>query len=183
VVGPGELAGGPLRGADIGRPRRAAITDAVLRAAPGIRANAVRRPAATLVVQLDHDEPPGLLAAVHGGRRQPHLAVTIRDGVPVIGPLVPAGGRPCLHCVELHRRERDAGWPGPAPRPRAGEAEPCGVATVLAATALATAEALAHLDGGRPQTLGSAIEIAGPGRLRRRSWPPHPACPCHRQAG
>jgi hypothetical protein len=35
TVAPEELAGGPLTGADIGRPRRDAITDAVTRAAPG----------------------------------------------------------------------------------------------------------------------------------------------------
>jgi hypothetical protein len=52
------------------------------------------------------------------------------------------------------------------------------VASLLAATGFATAEALAHLDGGRPQTLGTAVEITAPGRTRRRSWPPHPACPC-----
>jgi hypothetical protein len=175
VVGPGELPGGPLRGADLGRPRRAAIADAVLRAAPGQRAAAVRRPAATLIVQLDHDDPRDLLTTA-----RPHLAVTIREGVPVIGPLVRAAGGPCLHCVDLHRRDRDAAWPGPAPRPLS---EPCAVATLLAATAYATAEALTHLDGGEPQTLGTAVEITAPGRVRRRSWPPHPACPCAASPG
>ena len=242
LVGPGELAGGPLRGADLGRPRREAISDAVLRAAPGLRSPGVRRPAApspaappptapppaaalhnagpavsspdaplpdaalpdaalpdaalpdatpiaattrtaslaaatspgaTLVVRLDRDGPPDPL-----GDRRPYLAVTIREGTPVIGPLVPAAGGTCLRCIDLHRTDRDATWPGPAPRPRAEPAEPCTVVTLLAATAYATSEILAHLDGGEPETLGAAVEIAGPGRARRRSWPPHPACLC-----
>jgi hypothetical protein len=168
LVTPGELAGGPLRGTDLGRPRREAISDAVLRAAPGLRSHSVRDPAATLVVPLNQDGPPGV----------PHLAVTIREGTPVIGPLVPASGRPCLHCLDLHRQDRDAGWPGSPGRLLPEAAQPCTVAVVLAATAFATAEVLTHLDGGRPQTLGTAVEIIAPGRTRRRRWPPHPACRC-----
>jgi hypothetical protein len=59
--------------------------------------------------------------------------------------------------------------------------QPCTVATLLAATAYATAEALMFLDGATPETLGAAVEITAPGRFRRRSWPPHPACGCTRR--
>jgi hypothetical protein len=121
-----------------------------------------------MVVKLDHSDLPA----------EPHLAVTIRDGTPVIGPFVPAGGRPCLRCLDLHRRDRDPAWPGPPRRPLPEGLQPCAVATLLAATAFATAEVLTHLDGGRPQTLGASVEIASPGRTRRRRWPPHPSCRC-----
>lgn len=168
TVGPGELAGGPLRGADLGRPRREAISEAVLRAAPGLRSFPVRDPAATLVVRLGHDGPPGV----------PHLAVTVREGVPVIGPFVPAAGGPCLRCLDLHRQDRDAAWPGHPRRPLLDAVEPCAVATLLAATAFATAEALTHLDGGRPDTTGATVEITTPGHTRRRTYLPHPACHC-----
>jgi hypothetical protein len=226
TVGPGELAGGPLRGTDLGRPRRKAISDAVLRAAPGLRSHSVRAataphehphpepathpqlepdsaapaapagdradlrsplrdsaarrpsspehsPAATVVVQLDHYGRPGV----------PHLAVTIRDGTPVIGPFVPATGGPCLTCLDLHRKDRDPAWPGPPRRPLFEAVEPCAVATLLAATAFATAEALTHLDGGRPQTVGTSVEITAPGRTRRRRWTLHPACQCAADGG
>jgi hypothetical protein len=119
-------------------------------------------------VQLDHYGRPGV----------PHLAVTIRDGTPVIGPFVPATGGPCLSCLDLHRKDRDPAWPGPPRRPLFEAVEPCAVATLLAATAFATAEVLTHLDGGHPQTLAAAVEIIAPGRTRRRRWPPHPACRC-----
>ena len=109
-------------------------------------------------------------------KQQPHLAVTIREGSAVIGPLVGARGRPCLHCLDLHRRERDAAWPGSV----SAGVEPCAVSTVLAATAYAVAEALAFLDGGAPETTGATAEIRAPGRVRRRSWPPHPECACAR---
>lgn len=175
LVGPDELAGGPLRGTDVDRPRRDSVIEAMSRAAPGT-ASGVRREAATLVVQLDPDQPASLLAAAHAARRQPHLAVTIREGAAMIGPLVSAAGAPCLQCLELHRRERDSDWPGPPPR-HAG-AEPCAVTTLLAATAFATAEVLTFLDGGKPETEGATVEITTPGRVRRRTWPPHPTCPC-----
>ncbi|NMO50512.1 hypothetical protein HH310_04800 [Actinoplanes sp. TBRC 11911] len=176
----GELPAGPLREADVGQARRVAVAEAVSRAVPQTQTHPVRRGSATLVVQLDHDEPVALLAAAHAQRRQAHLAVTIREGVPVIGPLVPPAGGPCLSCLDLHRRDRDAGWPGVS-RPDA--LEPCAVPTLLAATAYATAEALTFLDGGSPETLGAATEISGPGRVRKRSWSPHPRCTCTRRPG
>ena len=178
AVQPGELAGGPLRGTDVGRARCEAVSEAVLRAAPGVQAHGVRKTPATLVLQLDHDEPAALLAEAHARRRQPHLAVTIREAAVVVGPLVPAVGGPCLACLELHRRERDAAWPGPG---RTDGPEPCAVTTLLAATAYAAAEALTFLDGATPETLGASVEISAPGRVRRRTWPPHPDCDCTRR--
>lgn len=181
AVGPAELPGGPMRAADVGRPRGEAIAEAVRRAAPGAETHAVRRGGASLVVQLGHDQPTALLAAGHARRRQAHLAVTIRDGCPVVGPLVRPSGAPCLNCLMLHRRDRDAGWPEPATAQiTAPPIEPCSVATLIAATAYVTAEALAFLDGGTPETLGVTVEITAPGSFRRRTWPPHPACPCVR---
>ncbi|MEV6298297.1 hypothetical protein AB0M02_02705 [Actinoplanes sp. NPDC051861] len=181
TVGPDELTGGPLTPADVGSPRRTAVADAILRTAPATDVRGVRRIAASLVVQLAHDEPTALIAAGHAARRQPHLVVAIRDGVAVIGPLVPAGGVPCLNCVDLHRRERDSGWPGALTPPSPDATEPCAVATLLAATAFAAGEALAYLDGRTPETLGAAVEISAPGRFRRRTWPPHAYCDCHRR--
>jgi len=177
-VQPGELAGGPLLADDVGRPRREAIADALPRSAKKNKDAAVRAGAPFLLVQLDHDEPTALRSAVLAGRRHPHLAVTVREGVAVIGPLVPAAGRPCLNCLDLHRRERDAGWPGAVSR-RSGE-EPCTVATLLAATAYAVSEVLLFLDGDVPQTIGATAEVTSPGRVRRRSWVPHPECSCAR---
>ena len=173
-----DLPGGPLRPADLGLPRRAAIAAAVQRAAPGTETRPMRRGTAELTIQLGYEQPVALLAAGHASRRQPHLAVALREGVAVIGPLVPATGGPCLNCLEMHRRDRDAGWPGGLAWLGDDNPEPSTIATLLAAVAYATAEALAFLDGGSPETIGAAVEIAGPGHFRRRSWPPHPGCGC-----
>ncbi|GAA2682452.1 ThiF family adenylyltransferase [Actinoplanes palleronii] len=182
MVGPGDLAGSALRTGDLGSPLHSAVAAAIVRAAPGTQVGEIRRgTAVSLVVQLAHEQPAALVAAGHANRRQPHLAVRIRDGAAIVGPFVPATGGPCMNCLELHRRERDPDWPGSPAPPGPDAAEPCTVATVLSATGQATAEVLEFLDGGTPATLGAAIEITAPGRTRRRAWPPHPGCSCHRR--
>jgi hypothetical protein len=168
-----DLPAGPLRAGDIGRVRGEAVASALASATPKIDTRAVRRGAAALTVQLGYDQPTALLAAAHARRAQPHLALAIREAIAVVGPFVPATGAPCLNCVDLHRRDRDTGW-----SPAAADAEPCTVATLLAATAYATAEALTFLDGGTPETLGATVEISTAGRFRRRTWRPHPGCDC-----
>jgi hypothetical protein len=173
-----DLPGSPLQVADLGLPRRAAVAAAVQRAAPGTLTRQLRRGSATLTVQLSYDQPVALVAAGHASRRQPHLAISIREGAAVVGPFVPPAGGPCLQCLDLHRRDRDPGWPELMVQLTPQAPEPCSVTTLLTATAYATAEALAFLDGGLPETVGAAVEISAPGRFRRRSWPTHPACGC-----
>jgi hypothetical protein len=134
---------------------------------PLTAADAGRPRAAAVVSALARTAP-----AVHTG----DLRRGLREGVPAVGPYVPATGAPCLNCIDLHRRDRDPGWTGFLP----ATAEPCAVATVLAATALATAESLAVIDGDIPQTRGVTIEVHSPGVLRRRTWHPHPSCRCAR---
>jgi hypothetical protein len=176
VVTGADLPGSPLRAGDIGRPCAEAVAAVVELAAPGTVTQGVRKPKPDLIIQLDHDQPVALRAAAHARRRQPHLAVTMREAAAIVGPLVPAVGGPCLNCVDRVRRDRDDRWPELSARP-AGP-EPGSVATILAAIAYATAEALTFLDGGRPDTLGASVEIYAPGRVRRRSWPSHPGCGC-----
>ncbi|MEJ3743894.1 hypothetical protein WEI85_11445 [Actinomycetes bacterium KLBMP 9797] len=177
-----DTVGGPLDSSDVRRPRGAAVVEAVTRAAPGVETRPVRRGRPSLVVQTGSDRPAALMAAGFAQRRQAHLAIGVRDGTAIIGPLVPPGGAPCLNCLELHRIDRDPAWPAIAAQ-LAGDGVPevCGTSTVLAAVAYATAEVLSFLDGESPDTLGAAVEITAPGRTRRRAWPPHPACDCARR--
>jgi bacteriocin biosynthesis cyclodehydratase domain-containing protein len=178
-VEPADVVGSGLVTADVRRPRTAAAADAIARAAPGTETRPVRRGRASLVVQAGSDRPAGLLAAGFAQRRQAHLLVGMRDATPVVGPLVRAGGSPCLNCLDLHRQDRDPAWPELAAQ-LAGRppAEPCTAPTLIAAVAYAAAEVLAFLDGGAPETVGAAAEISAPGRIRRRAWPPHPGCGC-----
>jgi bacteriocin biosynthesis cyclodehydratase domain-containing protein len=160
------------------------LAEAIARAAPGTRTGPVRRQETSFVVQVGTTGPANLVAAGYARRRVAHLAVTVRDGTPVIGPLVPPTGAPCLNCIDLHRQDRDPGWPELAAQLATPAREPCGAAAALTAAGLAAGEVLSWLDGDTPATLGASIEVIAPARLRRRSWPPHPSCPClRRRAG
>ncbi|MEV4757765.1 hypothetical protein AB0J86_21990 [Micromonospora sp. NPDC049559] len=205
-VEPVDAAGGGLLATDVRRPRADAVAEAIRRVAPGTETRPVRRGAASLVVQVGADRPAELLAAAYAQRRQPHLLLGLRDGVPVIGPLVRAGqphlllglrdgvpvigplvrasGTPCLNCLDLHRQDRDPGWPGLAAQLAAGQGpQPCATATLIAAVGYALGQVLGFLDGGRAEVEGGSAEVTGPGEIRRRFWPPHPACRCGRRRG
>ncbi len=69
----------------------------------------------------------------------PHLAVRVRDGTGLVGPLVIPGVTSCLRCADMHRSDRDAAWPVIATQlcRTVGTADR---ATVLATAALALNE-------------------------------------------
>lgn len=197
VVQSGDTITGGLLASDLGRPRSEAVAEAIQRAAPGTDTRPVRRGEATFVVQTGAVGPARLHAATYARYRLAHLLAMVRDGTAVVGPLVPPAGAPCLNCCDLHRNDRDPAWPAlaaqlatePAADPAQATAEPCAASTILAAAGFAAGEVLAFLDGRvagsgvePPQTLGATVEIAAPGRHRRRTWPPHPDCDCaHRR--
>jgi hypothetical protein len=146
----------------------------------------LRRLDTTFVVQVGTTAPASLQAIAYRQHRLAHLAVCLRDGTAVLGPLVPPRGAPCLNCIELHRKDRDPAWPSLAAQlaagapPRADVTEAGAAATVLAAASYAAAEVLRYIDGDTPHTLGVTIELAAPGVERRRTWSPHPGCDCLR---
>ncbi|MEJ5915172.1 hypothetical protein [Pseudokineococcus sp. 1T1Z-3] len=84
---------------------------------------------------------------------RPHLAVVLGVRSAVVGPFVLPGRTPCLRCVELHRGDRDPEWPRVATQ--LAYPSTCGgedswpredVVLVRLVSALAVAQALAHLD-------------------------------------
>jgi hypothetical protein len=174
---------GGLLPADAHRSRASAAADAVRRAAPEAVLTPLRQGTATFVVRVG--SRPGSALATRGVRQRtaPRLDVYLRDGIVVVGPLVLPGGSPCGQCLELHRRDRDSAWPALAAQLATGRdsAEACAVTTALAGAAYAVEEVLRHTDGRPVRTVGATVEIAGPGSARRRSWPAHPRCDCHRR--
>ena len=167
----------------VGRPRAEAAAEAVLAVAPPMMTAppAWRRP--DLVVLTDtapHD--PGLTAELvrHG---TPHLAVQVREGVAVVGPLVLPGRSSCLRCADLHRADLDPAWPKLAAQ-LAGSAPHAELASTQAAAALAGTQVLAVLAGpgtglGPPPVWSATLELDPlQGSLRRRPWPVHPRCGC-----
>jgi bacteriocin biosynthesis cyclodehydratase domain-containing protein len=178
----GDAAPAGLLPGDAHRPRGVAAADAVRRAAPDAQLTPLRPSGATFAVLVGFSAPAALTALAHANRRLAHLAVTIRDGAVVVGPLVRPGRTACLNCLDLHRRDRDPAWPTVSAQLHTtpDTAEPVAATTLLVGAAYAAAEVLSHIDGGEPVTLGATVEIDRPGHETRRQWVAHPACGCVR---
>jgi hypothetical protein len=149
---------------------------------------AVTAAEADLVVLSDNlIADPHMLRDLHS-QGVAHLAVRVRDGVGLVGPLVIPGVTSCLGCADLHRRDRDAAWPAVAAQLR----DTVGVAdrpTLLATAALALSQVNRVIgavrgsesgpDPGPPQALNATLEFdVHAGSIVARQWPKHPLCSC-----
>jgi bacteriocin biosynthesis cyclodehydratase domain-containing protein len=113
-----------------------------------------------------------------------HLAVRVRDGTGLVGPLVVPGVTSCLGCADLHRRDRDAAWPAVAAQLR----DTVGVAdraTLLATAALALSQvnrvigAVRGSESEPPSSLNATLEFdVHAGSIMVRQWRRHPLCSC-----
>ena len=119
----------------------------------------------------------------------PHLLATTYERVGVVGPLVVPGQTPCLRCLDLHRVDRDSGWPMVSAQlaaPGRGLRSPaavsaCDVVLATAVAACAAMTALTFVDRADRQSelFGAMLELRPPlDRVRRRSWTSHPQCGC-----
>jgi bacteriocin biosynthesis cyclodehydratase domain-containing protein len=112
----------------------------------------------------------------------PHLAVHLRDGCGVVGPLVLPGHSSCLRCADITRAAHDPDWLHLAAQllGSAGYAEP---AMIHATTALALSEiesAITASEATPPVSLFSTLEIdLVPYRITTRRWPRQTSCSCH----
>jgi bacteriocin biosynthesis cyclodehydratase domain-containing protein len=114
----------------------------------------------------------------------PHLLTAVREVTGVVGPFVYPGASACRRCLDLHRRDRDPGWPVIAAQlstdSRRYRPAACDVVLASQIASICAAQVLQHLDGGYPTTRNGTLEIRLPDwRVRRRSWQPHPSCGCH----
>lgn len=171
-----DLGFGGLAPGDLQQRRALAVAAEVRRSAPDTDTGPVR--AANLIVQVGSRRPANLEALSY--RSIPHLAVAVRDGRVLVGPLVRPGNAPCLNCLDLHRQDRDPAWAAihaqlSTARP---DTEACETAIALVGVGVVVAESLDFLDGRLPRSIAATIEVAGPGDQRRRTWEPHPDCDC-----
>jgi bacteriocin biosynthesis cyclodehydratase domain-containing protein len=139
---------------------------------------------ADLVVLADNlVVDPRMLRDLHS-QGVAHLAVRVRDGTGLVGPLVVPGVTSCLVCADLHRRDRDAAWPAVAAQLR----DTVGVAdraTLLATAALALSQvnrvigAVRGAESDPPTSLSATLEFdVHAGSIEVRQWPRHPLCSC-----
>lgn len=167
---------------DEGRRFGTSVAAAVHRAAPECDAGPLPegRRADLIVVAVDEPVPTDLRESLHA-RGTPHLVAHSGADHGVVGPLTLPGVASCLRCADLHRLDRDEAWTALAvqlsvPR-RHGPPSDVGLASLIGS--VAALQALAFVDGEEPATVEGTLEIALPDwRVRRRSWPAHPACDC-----
>jgi bacteriocin biosynthesis cyclodehydratase domain-containing protein len=118
-----------------------------------------------------------------GRRRFPHLAVSAREAIGTVGPLVRPGVSACLRCLDLRRADLDPAWPLILAQLARRQADPvaCDAALAAAVAAQAAAQALHFIDepAATSPAESATLELVQPGwEWRRRAWPPHPSCTC-----
>lgn len=128
---------------------------------------------------------PPLRLALHRAHT-PHLAVSIQDGIGVIGPLVLPGHSSCLRCADLYRSELDPEWPTLAAQlaavPPGDDPELVALTAALARQEISEIAArLADPAGGAPQTVDHRLHLhLRPAGTSLIGAPMHPRCTCHR---
>ncbi|GAB3565497.1 ThiF family adenylyltransferase [Amycolatopsis endophytica] len=166
---------------DIGRSRTAAAADAIRRANSATvtrRLRDGRNP--ELAVLADAVVPAPELVRQLMQEKIPHLAVRVREGIGIVGPLVYPGRSSCLGCADLIRRSMDERWPTVAGQ-LAGRSQPADLVSVQATAALATGQVLRALGraDGIPPGWNTTLEIDPyECTIYHRPWPPHPSCSC-----
>lgn len=173
---------GGATSADVGQPLHAvaaARVEAARMAPPVQRADRPPPDLRILVARAPIIDPQS--AADGGADGVPLLAVHARDLTGVVGPLVIPGVSACLHCLDLHRADRDPQWPVVAAQlaaRRSAATQPVALLAVLAAHAVT--QSLAYIDGAaRLTTRNGTLELSAPEwNVRRRGWLPHADCGC-----
>lgn len=146
---------------------------------PAERPAAVSRPDLAILVGQQPPEAASRLVM----DRIPHLAVSAGEAIGIVGPLVIPGQTACLRCLDYCRAGNDPCWPLILAQLASRRPDPpaCDAALAAAVAAQAAAQALTAIDQ-RPASCAAAngtLELVLPGwQWRRRTWAPHPACPC-----
>jgi hypothetical protein len=181
---PDDCAPGGIEADDVGATRAQAARRAIHRVSASTSTDELDGVAPDVVVlapvgSLDTDRVDDLVRA-----GVPHLLAAVREVTGVVGPFVFPGASACRRCLDLHRCDRDPGWPMVAAQlstdPRGFRPAACDVVLAGQVASICAAQVLHHLDGGYPATRNGTLEIRLPDwRVRRRTWPPHPSCGCH----
>ena len=191
VAGVADAVPGGLSPADDGRPRAVGAVEAARRAGAASAEGAVRPPdgidcqrADFAVLALDWWlSPAPLVLDLFAGAGLPYVLTGVRETYGVVGPLVVPGRTACPRCIDLHRADRDPGWPVVAAQlstEARGGSPACDVTLAVAVAALTAGQVLAHLSGsGAARCVDATLELRLPAwRTRRRTWRVHPGCAC-----
>lgn len=177
---PADCVPGGLRLAHLGRSRREAVGELVTGFAAAV-APALRPPQVAVLTDTASADPRVRRRLTDA--RVPHLVATVRETTGVVGAFVLPGRSACLQCQDLHRTDRDPGWPVLAAQLAATArplVEACDAVLATAVACWAAREVLGFVDeSARPATVNGSLELSATDwRWRRRGWSPHPKCGC-----
>ena len=155
-----------------------------LLSAAGLRVGDDRRPAVVLVLGVGELRRDALDPLVRTG--VPHLPVRLVEGTAVVGPFVDPGRTACLRCLDAHQCVDDprAGILADRHAAAAGDRqdgvpEPVDTALATIAVAWAVRDLVTYVEGGRPTTWSSTVELTPTlTEVTRAEWLRHPACGC-----
>lgn len=115
------------------------------------------------------------------------LPVVVQSVRILVGPWTGLPGCPCLHCLDLGRRDRDTAWPALAAAfedPLRSDDPPVHDPVVLDLACALTQVLVSTVTGGLPIAAGTGYEVGAPSpHLVTRRWPVHPTCPWHGSGG
>lgn len=188
VVTPEDVGSGYLA-ADVGTERATAAAQSVERCADSVRTAALpdgTMPDLAVLADCAVPDPPLVASLLMSGTT--HLLVHAREGSGIVGPLVFPHTTSCLHCLDLHRTDRDPAWPMVAAQ-LVGHTQQADLPTASAAASFAAGQALRVLDDGpscsqagegHAQAVSNGAIELNPfdAELRRRQFVPHPDCDC-----
>lgn len=114
-------------------------------------------------------------------RDVPHLPVVLTDSGVVVGPVIRPGAGPCLHCLELHRRDADSAWPAIATQllGRRSLVESATAASEVAALVARVVFGELEVEGGGFADAATSIRLdATTGDRTTTEWAVHAECGC-----
>jgi bacteriocin biosynthesis cyclodehydratase domain-containing protein len=178
---PSDLAPGGLCKTDLGSARGPAVAAAIARTAPEVNTSDDDQALPDLVVLTGTGPPDEMLIRCLMLNRIPHLAVRAAEAIGVVGPLVVPGKSACLRCIDMTKAAADPAWPRILAQSQQATPHACDTVLAAATSALASAQALAFIDGAGPEPAAAngTLELVLPNwEWRRRTWRAQPACNC-----
>jgi hypothetical protein len=115
---------------------------------------------------------------------RPHLLLALGDGIVRVGPFVVPGHTACLRCLDAHHGEQDPRRSlvlhqyAASRAPRVGVPDPIPHDLLDLALVWAVRDLVAWIDGRRPRSWSTTVQVDPALELARTPWPAHPGCGC-----
>lgn len=167
-----------LPASGIGRPRTEATAGTITN--PCTRVFVHPAAHSDLAVVVSGFSVPPTWAAPHMAADRPHLPIVVTEASIEVGPLVRPGLTPCLHCVDLTRRDDDPAWPVVAAQLRHRPVPLADPLTTTQAAAFAAREIIHTLTWAHAPQLEGTSWVWNPRDPVPlvRHWAPHADCAC-----